>query len=342
MNFYKKTALIGLIFSMVSQSIASEDNKYWQEFKQLRENPSHKLLFDREASPDLQDILRDLENAKKVGYWGRFARPLIDMYGVVISAETMPALYAYVESLSKAQGMSVPVVMVSQYKGIFNAIAQKIFINSGCIYIGQDLLKESTSAEIEAVIAHELGHIKHDHINKSLALNMASLASYLTLMQKGYINFPYEYKYLAMWLHVITCNYFQWFVDAAVIGKTHERQADAFAASAGHAQGLIAFFERLERKIEKQDTDFDELHAALENAQDKVEKSDLNSLWHRYYVAKMWHRYSKARLWFYHNTPFGPHPSNEDRIAAAKEFLATQNVLKRSPEQASLEIASAA
>lgn len=337
MNFYRKTALMALVYVLIGQSTAIAHNKYWEEFKQFRESPSHKLVFDREVSTSVRDIARSLENAKKVGYWERFMRPVIAMVdGVVITAETMPSLYAYIDSLCKTHDISTPTITVTQDKGIFNAAAQKILMTTGAIFIGQDLIKESTDAELEAVIAHEIGHIKHNHVNKMLGVSMASLASYVALAKYGYINYSSIKDPYNTWAHLLTYDYFAWFVRAAVIGKKFEREADAFAGSAGKAEGLIGFFEVLERKTQKHDADFDEIYTALENAKGKVAEGDLNGLWYRYYMAKMGHTIGRGYQWFYHNTPFGPHPSNEERIASAKAILAKQ------AKEESLELAPAA
>jgi Zn-dependent protease with chaperone function len=330
MNFYQKTALMALLYGLTAPSTVLADNKYWQEFKQFRENPSHKLIFDREAASEVRDIVRDLENAKKVGYWERYTRPVIGaVNGVVITADTMPVMYAYIDSLCKENGLDTPVITVTQDKGIFNAAAQKILMTTGAIFIGQDLLKETTESELEGVIAHEIGHIKHNHVNKMLALNLTTLASYIAMAEHGYINLSsIKNEYLKMFLHLEIYSHLQWVVDAMVIGKKFEREADAFAGSAGKAEGLIGFFERLERKAEKQDADFNEVYVALENAKDTVAKDDLNTLWQRYYIAKFGHAMDRGYRWFYHNTPFGPHPSNEERIANAKAILAKQAAAK--------------
>jgi Zn-dependent protease with chaperone function len=316
MNIYKTTALMALLYGLIVPSAALANNKYWQEFKQFRESASHKLVFDRESP--VSGIARSAQNAKEVGILDRAIRPVIGaLDGVVITSKDMPVLYGYIDDLCKKNRVDTPVITVTQNKGIFNAAAQKLLMTTGAIIIGQDLLKELDDKGFEAVVAHEIGHIKHNHVNKMLAMSMASLASFIALAEHGYINVQNGFlvKYIC-WSNCVT---------ALVIGKSFEREADAFACNeADRPAGIVSMSEYLLNKEKKQDADFDEVYDLLRNSYNQMGIIDNVSLWTSYGLTKAGHKMGRGISWFYHNTPFGAHPSHEERVATAKAILAKQ------------------
>lgn len=163
MNIMKNTMYLILCGGFIAHSNALADNEYWQEFKAFKENPAYSLVFDKEASVWTRILSKDIHNAKHIGYWGRLVRPLIvGTHGIIVTEQTMPALYGYIDTLCKNNGIETPIVVVRWYKGFLNAAAQKLLTASGAIIIGQDLLKECSKETVEGVLAHEIGHIKHN------------------------------------------------------------------------------------------------------------------------------------------------------------------------------------
>ncbi len=319
MNFIKKTAILAFILGLIAQSSALADNKYWQEFKQFKENPSYNLVFDRDAVTAVKAIAKDLQNAKQVGFLSRFMRPVISMVdGVVVTAETMPMLYGYIDTLCKNNNIATPVITVTQNKGIFNAAAQKILMTTGAIFIGQDMLKELTDDGIEAIVAHEIGHIKYNHVNKMLALSYARLF----VLHSYFKNTLSPNEIIALHL---TLPFF-------LIGKRFERQADEFACrQAGRAEGIVSSFEYMLKKEKKQDADFVELYSALQKGSSEINLIDTATLWTRYYLATVGHQIGRGIEWMYHNTILGAHPSHEARIESAKRILAEEASLEEVP-----------
>lgn len=325
MNLGKKTALLMLLCGLIAQMPAFAESTYWQEFKAFKENPAYSLVFDKDASVWTRILSKDIHNAKRVGYWSRFIRPLIDgTHGIVVTEETMPTLYSYVDTLCKNNGIETPIVVVTWYKGFWNAMAEKLFMASGAIIVGQDLLKECSDETIEGIIAHEIGHVKHNHSNKLLAVGLTeSIARYVILSKVYKLNFNQYFLVNLFMPSVLT---------PLLIGKRFEWEADNFACEqAGKAEGLIAFFEKLECKMAKPDADLEMIRAQLENDHEGITASDLSDLQWRYYFATCGRSWDKAWMWLYHNTPYGPHPSNEARIENAKRILAEK-------QQASLAV----
>jgi Zn-dependent protease with chaperone function len=310
----KNMKILVLLCGLIAPISVLAESTYWQEFKALKENPAYSVVFDKEASVWTRILSKDIHNAKHVGYWGRFVRPLIS-HGIIVTEQTMPALYGYVDTLCKNNGLETPTVVVTWYKGFWNAAAQKLLAASGAIIIGQDLLKECSKEVVEGIVAHEIGHIKHNHINQLVAVQLTeTIARYMILMRGYGLTFTQSMVASIFIPDVLT---------PLLIGKRFEWEADNFACEqAGSEEGLIASCEELERKMAKRDADLELIRAQLENDSIGIEKADLDDLKWRHYMATWGRSWDKAWMWVYHNTPYGPHPSNEARIENAKRILA--------------------
>ncbi|OGB84483.1 hypothetical protein A3F66_00295 [candidate division TM6 bacterium RIFCSPHIGHO2_12_FULL_32_22] len=102
----------------------------------------------------------------------------------LVTKETHPAWYATVENLCNKLEMNVPKkIYISNFDSkLFgvNAFATKI-VNFSTIVIGYNLTKKLTFEEVESVIAHELGHVKHNHIHKIIgaSIGIAAIATFI-------------------------------------------------------------------------------------------------------------------------------------------------------------------
>lgn len=114
-----------------------------------------------------------------------------------------------------------------------------------------DTLLESLSEdEIEAVLAHELGHFKRHHITKSLILSsVISLAGFALLA--WLIDSPWFYSSLgvetasthsALLLFILTLPVFTYFISPlfSALSRKHEFEADQFAHSNSDYKALIS------------------------------------------------------------------------------------------------------
>jgi STE24 endopeptidase len=107
------------------------------------------------------------------------------------------------------------------------------------------LLSKLTPAEVDAVLAHELGHFKHKHIVKRIAglfaMSLAGFALLGWLSQQVWFftglgvapNLEGPNDALALLLFMLVVPLFTFFVSPlmAQLSRKHEFQADAFAAS---------------------------------------------------------------------------------------------------------------
>lgn len=112
------------------------------------------------------------------------------------------------------------------------------------------LLKQLQPVEIEAVLAHELGHFKHKHVTKRLvmmiAMTLAGFAMLGWLAGQGWfyqglgIATPSHHALLVLFLLVIP--HFTFFLTPlmSLSSRKHEFEADAYAAEHAEAQALIS------------------------------------------------------------------------------------------------------
>ena len=116
------------------------------------------------------------------------------------------------------------------------------------------LIEKLSSAEIEAVLAHELGHFKKNHVKKRML--MTFLMSLLGLALLGWLsNQVWFYESLgvlpemdgnnaglALALFSLTIPVFTFFITplGSLLSRKHEFEADAFAAEKTNAQHLVS------------------------------------------------------------------------------------------------------
>ena len=91
-----------------------------------------------------------------------FAPQLIKMfYGVrQLKEKEHPELHRMVEELSRRSGIEAPTLMLSSIP-IPNAFAYGSPLTGSRVAVTEGLLKELEPEEVEAVIGHELGHLRH-------------------------------------------------------------------------------------------------------------------------------------------------------------------------------------
>ena len=104
-----------------------------------------------------------------------------DSFGFTrVTENNIPKLYAIVKNLTEKLGNPMPKIFV--FKGNLvssilnqfgldltcNAFAASLTKSISIIFVGRDLIDNMTESELEAVIAHELGHIDKYHTLKKI------------------------------------------------------------------------------------------------------------------------------------------------------------------------------
>ncbi|MEB4590450.1 M48 family metallopeptidase [Candidatus Thiothrix sp. Deng01] len=112
------------------------------------------------------------------------------------------------------------------------------------------LLKHLTPAQVEAVLAHELGHFKRKHIVKGMALSMsltlAGFALLAWLMRQEWfyaaLGVSQPSTYMALLLFMLVSPVFTFFIGPVMAwwSRKHEFEADEFAAKQSSGTELIA------------------------------------------------------------------------------------------------------
>ena len=121
-----------------------------------------------------------------------------------------------------------------------------------------DTLLESLSAdEVEAVLAHELGHFKRNHIKKSLLLSavmsLAGFALLAWLMRSDWfyrsLGVETASMHAALILFVMVLPVFTYFISPlfSALSRKHEFEADEFAHSNSNYKALISALVNLYR-----------------------------------------------------------------------------------------------
>lgn len=94
-----------------------------------------------------------------------------------ISASEQPKLHEMVDNLSKKSGIKKPKLMLAQIP-IPNAFAYGSPIAGTRIAVTSGLLKTLDQGEVEAVVGHELGHLKHKDVQTMMFVSMLPAIAY--------------------------------------------------------------------------------------------------------------------------------------------------------------------
>ncbi|MCP4041895.1 MAG: M48 family metallopeptidase, partial [Gammaproteobacteria bacterium] len=123
------------------------------------------------------------------------------------------------------------------------------FGNNKRIVFFDTLLEKLSAEEVEAVLAHEIGHFKHRHILKRVlmtaAITLGGLALLGYLMQQQWfftgLGVTGQNGYIALLLFILVTPVFTFFLQPVIarLSRQHEFQADDFAAEQADAHTLV-------------------------------------------------------------------------------------------------------
>ena len=106
-----------------------------------------------------------------------------------VSRSEDPKLYDMVEQLSRKSGIRMPKVRIAQIP-LPNAFAYGSPIGGSRVAVTTGLLKTLESEEVEAVIGHELGHLKHRDVQVMMFVSVLPALFYwigwITFLSSGY------------------------------------------------------------------------------------------------------------------------------------------------------------
>ncbi len=88
-----------------------------------------------------------------------------------VSSSENPELHSMVEKLSKESGLKTPKLMIARIP-IPNAFAYGSPIAGSRVAVTEGLVKNLDKGEVEAVIGHELGHLKHHDVQAMMFVSI--------------------------------------------------------------------------------------------------------------------------------------------------------------------------
>lgn len=312
MYSFKRTRLLFLLASLSVSLIAQESA---QDNEPSTEHHNESVYYKEfEEANDHLHLTTDSEGKK-----GEV---------VAISPTTMPILHAYIEDICKQHGISMPFIYITLDDSItYNAAARSGAMGPGTIWINPDAFKKSHKA-FEAVIAHELGHLKYYHTHKGALIGSFYYMA-ATLIVNSYLSSPDDssLSQVIKALAAVGCSLFtlrKWVMPW--LSRKFEQQADEFAyRDCNKAEGFIDLFSagaEAERQLRdwqlkaedfnnkqyqayKQSTSFARrvFHAPMVLAQLIIESIDDGLAW----LITEPHR----------------HPTDEERIESALKYVAT-------------------
>jgi len=197
------------------------------------------------------------------GAWMMFNLAILVLYPTVI-APMFNKFQPLADESLKARVQSLMTRCGFQAKGLFvmdgskrSAHANAYFTGMGAakrVVFFDTLLSKLTPGEVEAVLAHELGHFKHKHVTKRIASMFAmSLAGfallgwlsgqawfYTALGVQPSLAAPNDALALLLFLMVVPV--FGFFISPlfAQLSRRHEFQADAYACAQSNGHDLAA------------------------------------------------------------------------------------------------------
>ena len=201
------------------------------------------------------------------GVWGAFTLLMIWAYPTFIAPlfnrfEPLKdeALRQRIESLLQRAGFKSQGVFVidgSKRSAHGNAYFTGFGDNKRIVFY-DTLLDSLSEDEIEAVLAHELGHFKRKHIRKSLILSLLTaligFALLAWLMQQPWfytaLGVSTPSTHVALVLFMLVLPVFTFFLSPlfAMLSRKHEFEADEFASQQANARALISALVNLYRE----------------------------------------------------------------------------------------------
>ena len=187
--------------------------------------------------------------------WPAFIAPWFNKFSALEDAE----LKARIESLLQRCGFTSEGVFVvdgSRRSAHGNAYFTGMGRHKRIVFF-DTLLARLSHSEVEAVLAHELGHFKLKHVRKRLLLTVATslgalaLLGWLTAQTPFYsafgVHIPSSYAALLLFMFVTPAFAFFATPLGSLWSRKHEFEADAFAAQHASAADLASALVKLYR-----------------------------------------------------------------------------------------------
>lgn len=236
--------------------------------------------------------------------------------GVDSTKEDLPKLHKFVEDLCLKHNIEKPCIVVFPDKLDVNATASQLFNQKGVITIYGGLIYSMNDEELEAVLAHEIGHIKYNHLNKKMMIYYGSLISSYMLIKTCLKSEMFDKSFQTnKYIQLITASIISRFITIKIMRK-YEKQADEFSHVNGHANGFKGFLTKTDvKQIIRNECE--KLNNLIQNNNDpELNNAYQNTL--------------RNLNIFASSIPIreflDEHPTHEERIKSAQEYLNNQQL----------------
>lgn len=332
-NFNSYTVMFLILFLLSTYLPLAAKNIIIEEIEALRKNnPEHKYYQEEIEDGQVKNMLDELdvlklveletpeaEKGKKRFFLTNYPVPVLrEMLGglILLNEERAPQTYALVKELADKLEMPVPVIFLSGYKKLRNAFATSLAHSMSCIVLGEDLFRMLDLDEAKTIIAHELGHVKKNHIPKQMAINVASLlvttaavyyffSKYSDLDPDTVIDVLLPAFGLGAILNVAWTPLLSWY------SRKCEKEADMLAVKVTQNPRAMAHaFEIFKNKSEQ-------FHRDYQYLIQKIEGSGLPEAIIKAKIAAANWKYKMHKFadWLQRSKFFGTHPTCDERIA---------------------------
>jgi heat shock protein HtpX len=143
-----------------------------------------------------------------------------------VNRSKSPKLYSMVEKLSNRAGIKMPKVMLANIN-IPNAFAYGSPIGGNRVAVTSGLLKELEEEEVEAVVGHELGHLKHRDVQIMMFASVLPAIFYFmgySLMMSSFYSGGRREGGAAPALIGMLCMLLYWILSLFVLGLSRIRE----------------------------------------------------------------------------------------------------------------------
>lgn len=329
MNRINMFKFFGLILIATQLQAQHSDSVYYQEFKALKQSPFYRTIFDRKANYFLKSIDRSAFNSQELNLINKLLRgDLIWLQSaLVLTAESSPKLYGYVDAVCKQQHIQTPTLFISGNKNkqlYITSIgkdvetdSRKIFWSSGAIILSQDLLTETSEKALEAALAYEIAHIKYNHQNKNMVINWVSPAIVQIFAKRVFEGTGSTLGDAAL------INIAAFLLPRVLMGKQFEKEADKFVCQTmNNAQGLIEFCQYLQQKEARYEANYRDTYKLLRTSNISL----LMYLWNGipYHIVHTGHKINNVIKWLCQHTFLTEYQTIDARIKNAQRYLDQQ------------------
>ena len=297
--FVSKTCVVLFLLSNFHISFAAQSplkSIYYQEIQEAKESDPY--IKKRKTDIDIPivksclnwiDVIKQFEKrgedpsfTEKLKDYGflQFINFFIPRDMILLKEENAPSLFESIKKHSTKLNVPMPLVFLSEDENLYNAGASSISHNYSLMIIGEKMLKDLSRDEFDAVIAHELSHIKKNHIPKLLLLSAPVAITLNGLLMFYWFKLIYNdfknnkfYRSTAFKFATLSLASVAFTVVLSKVSRIFEKQADLTALNAlDDPDSIIKLMEKFELKIDnKVDNEFDYLF-------DRIE-SEMNDSW---------------------------------------------------------------